>query len=201
MVTKEDFYNITWEEYNKLVIELGDKVKNYCQTKGYIIDCIVPILRGGGVLGIQLSHMLNIVKINPCQYKYILIGNSYIPIELLELRLDGVGNKKNTCILVTEGNHCSGTTAQKCIYKIQQLLPTAIIIYVSLARDANYLKRLDGTAFEIYGILSNESKMLSDDYCKDNGIPNKFSVFPWECVEEEVNEVNSSTQNYLDKVL
>lgn len=198
MVTKEDFYNITWEDYNKIAVELSEKVKKYCLENGYEIDCIMPILRGGGVLGIHLSHMLNIVQMKPFQYKYMWVDNEYEPVELLEPKLDAISDFKNNCILVTEGNHCSGATAQKCIYKIRQLLPTAIIIYACLVRDASFLKPLDGTTYEVYGILSNESKKLTADDCEKNGILNKYSVFPWESVEEEIKEVNSSADNYTE---
>lgn len=198
MVTKDDFYNITWGDYNDIAVKLSEEIKNYCLKSGYEIDCIVPILRGGGVLGIHLSHILNIVKIKPFQYKYTMQNNEYVPISLLEPVLDATCELKNNCVLVTEGNHCSGETAQKCIHKIRQLLPTAVIIYVCLERDASHLKPLEGTTHEIYGILSNESKMLAEDYCKRNGILNKYSIFPWESLEEEIKEVNSSTNNYME---
>lgn len=157
---------------------------------GYEIDCIMPILRGGGVLGIHLSHMLNVVKMKPFQYKYMWVDNKYEPVELLEPKLDSALELKNNCILVTEGNHCYGTTAQKCIYRIRQLLPTAVIIYVCLSRDISHLKPLDGTTHEIYGMISNDSKKLTAEECDKNGIPDKYAVFPWESVEEEIREIN-----------
>lgn len=198
IVTKEDFYNITWENYNEIAVKLGKKIKSYCLKNGYTIDCVVPILRGGGVLGIHLSHILNVVRMEPFQYKYMLLNNEYVNVALLEPKMDTICEFKNNCVLVTEGNHCSGTTAQKCIHKIRQSLPTAKIIYACLVRDVCHLKPLDGTTHEIYGILSNDSKMLTEDYCEKNGIPNKFGVFPWESVEEEIREVNSNANSNME---
>lgn len=195
-VTKEDFYNIDWNEYGQIAVKLARNIKEYCLKHEREIHYIVPILRGGGILGIHLSHMLDIVQIRPCQYKYTLVNNDYIPVEFLEPNLALDYGLKPVNILVTEGNHCSGITAQKCIDKIHQFLPDASIIYACLARDASYLKPLTGTVYEVYGILSNESKKLSADQCKKIGIPNKFSVFPWELVEEEIKEINNSTSNY-----
>lgn len=198
MATKEDFYNLTWEEYDKIVIELGKKIKEYCSKNAYTISYIVPILRGGGFLGIQLSHILNVIRIIPCQYKYMLIDNNYVPIELLEIRDDMESKDRKSCILVTEGNHCSGATAQKCIQKVRGLYPQMNIIYASLVRDASHLNKMEGTIFEVYGVLSNESRKLSSNYCEENGIFDKFSIFPWESIEEELEEVNNSADNYLE---
>lgn len=195
MVTKEDFYYVSWSQYEKAAIEISQKIHKYCSENDITITHIVPILRGGGVLGIHLSHMLNVTKVNTCQYKYVSEDKKYVPMELLAPRFEKEIDR-NACILVTEGNHCSGATAQKCINSIRQLVSEVTILYASLARDANHLKPMEGTVYEVYGFLSNESKAFSPEYCKKNNIPDKFSIFPWESVEEEIREINNSRNNY-----
>lgn len=194
MVTEKDFYNITWNQCNEAIIKIGNNIKQYCLENNCRITHIVPILRGGGILGIYLSHILNISRVNPCQYKYMLVGDSYEPFELLAPHFDQ-RMEKETCILVTEGNHCYGKTAQKCIDRIYQILPETIIIYASLVRDVNHLNSLNGTVYETYGFLSNDSKSFSVSECKGRNIPYEYGVFPWESIEEEMEDINSNPQN------
>lgn len=194
MVTEKDFYNITWLQCDEAITKIGSDIKKYCIEHNCKITHIVPILRGGGILGIYLSHILNVTRVNPCQYKYMLVDDSYVPFELLAPHFDQC-DEKETCILLTEGNHCYGETAQKCIDKIYHLLPKATIIYASLVRDANHLHFLNGTIYETYGFLSNDSKEFSANECKDRDIPYEYGVFPWESIEEEMAEINNNPQN------
>ena len=140
-------------------------------------------------MGISLSHLLNIARFYPCQYKYEYVesnGGQYVPVEYLTTT-EFVANKSdNLTILVTEGNHVRGGTALKCIQKIKSVLPNVKIIYASVGRDYAHRNRLPGTVFETWGFLTNETEILSKDECKELGVKNKFVVYPWEIIEETV---------------
>ena len=115
-----------------------------------------------------------------------------MPVEYLTTT-EFVANKSdNLTILVTEGNHVRGGTALKCIQKIKSVLPNVKIIYASVGRDYAHRNRLPGTVFETWGFLTNETEILSKDECKELGVKNKFVVYPWEIIEEEIMEVNNS---------
>ena len=190
-----DFYLMTWEEYQGIVENLLCSISKYKNENAISFDFIVPVLRGGGVLAISLSHRLNVVRIFPVQYKYVYENDdksTYKPRELLfslELLED---KQKEYHILVTEGNHCTGQTSQICIDRIKTILPNAKIFYVSVGRDYSYTKKLNHTIHEWWGFFTNESETLTQAQCDNNSIVNKFTVYPWENIEEELEEVNAS---------
>lgn len=188
----KDFQKLSWHEYQKCSKRIATAVEKFCRANQIEIDIVIPILRGGGPLSISLSHILNITKFYPCQYKYEYINNRYVPVELLST-IEQIPNKDSEhTILITEGNHVSGATALKCIEKVKHCIPEAKIIYVSVGRDYAHIGKLTGTIFETWGFLTNETKTLNEDECKIKKIKDKFVVYPWEVLEEEIYEVNSS---------
>lgn len=192
---KNDFQNITWSKFQESVEIICSKIRYFCESQNISIDCIVPILRGGGPLGISLSHLLNVFRFYPSQYKFEYATTDrrkYIPVEYLST-IELIPNKIETItVLVTEGNHARGRTAQKCVDKIRFILPNAKIIYVSVGRDYAHTEMLSGTIFEAWGFLTNETESLTINECKKYGVKDKFVVYPWEKMEEEILEVNNS---------
>lgn len=195
MKKESDFCQISWDDYQGIVDKLTSEISLYIKSKKITFDFIVPILRGGGVLSISLSHNLGISRIFPVQYKYIYQGNeknSYKPEKyLFSLSLIEDFNKEYN-ILITEGNHCTGQTAQICINEIKKILPNSNVYYASIGRDYSFKKSLDGTEYEWCGLYTNESETLTQDQCDELSIKNKFTIYPWENLQEELEEVNAS---------
>ena len=190
----DDFYLMSWKEYQGIVDKLSYSISKYKKENSISFDFIVPILRGGGVLAISLSHRLNVFRVFPVQYKYTHLdgGDQYKPYEWL-FSLNQLEDKfQEYNILVTEGNHCTGQTSQICINKIKKLLPNSNIYYASVGRDYSYTQRLTYATYEWWGVLTNESESLTQEQCDQLSIINKFIVYPWENICEELEEVNAS---------
>lgn len=189
-----DFFQISWDEYQCAAERVIKLVSEFCNKENIKIDFIVPILRGGAPLAISISHSMNIVPFYPCQYKYSydVQGEAYVTKEFFST-IEKIEDKDaKYIILVTEGNHVSGGTAQKCINTIKSVLRNAIILYVSVGRDYAQKIPLTNTVFEAWGFLTNETESLSADECIELGVKEKFVVYPWENIEEELMEVNAS---------
>lgn len=199
MKTLQDFWLMNWEEYQKLVNKISDDLRRLQVEKGVCFKYIVPVLRGGGVLAVSLSHSLDVPQLLPIQYKYEFDDtNRYSPVEKLSC-FELVRREEGINVLVTEGNHCTGETAQRCIDKIKDCFPNCKIYYASVGRDYSFLNYMNNTEYETYGILTNETEKLSQEECDKLGIKNKLCVYPWENVEEEVIEVNNSLDYYREK--
>lgn len=190
---KSDFKKLSWSEYQRSACKIAREIDDFCKANELKIDFIVPILRGGGPLAISLSHMLSIDRIYPSQYKYCkdYERKEYSPVELLSTIETIEDKSKEYIVLVTEGNHVRGTTAGLCIAKIRRVLPNCKIVYASVGRDMMHLAPLDGTIFEAYGFKTNETNQHYGIELEDKDIKDKFVVYPWETVEEELREVNN----------
>lgn len=67
------------------------------------------------------------------------------------------------------------------------------IIYVSLTRDYTYKDSVKNICFTTWAVTTNEMKELSKEKCNELNINyNLVSVYPWENVEEELDELNNS---------
>lgn len=192
--TQDDFKQLSWEEYQIAVDTVFSGISKYLRKNDIKVDFVVPILRGGAPLGISLAHLLSVVRFYPCQYKYYYDKEQgcYVAYELLSTVEMLADKNKEYVILVTEGNHARGGTAQKCINKIKMVLPNSIVLYVSVGRDYAHMTPLKSTNFETWGFLTNETESLTIKECMEKGIKQKFVVYPWESMEEEIYEVNSS---------
>lgn len=196
MINKYDFEKISWDEYQLAVKTISNQINNYCSKNEINIDFIVPIFRGGSVLCTSLSHILSVISIYPCQYKYseeIINGKkAYTPKRILST-IDTINNKHLPyVILVTEGNHVRGITSQLCINHIKENFPNSTIVYASVGRDYAHKKYLNGTNYECYGFCTNETETLTEDECVIKRVKHKFVVYPWENIDEEIQEVNLS---------
>ena len=191
--TKKDLDLISWDRIDKFIDKIYNEVKNYLEENDLKIKYISPILRGGGVPAIMLSHMFNCIDMLPIQLKF----NSSTRKVDLKIGLDYAKNvklDKNECILLVEGNHSTGKTANIALNILKEKFGKDIkVIYVSITRDYSHKDSVKDVCYTTCGMYTNETKELSKVECSKLGIDyNLVSVYPWENISEELFELNNS---------
>ena len=194
-VVEQDFFKVTWESFENNAAKIAEEIQEFCRSEEIEIDFICPIMRGGGILAIYLSHKLNIFPCLPVQYKYFHSEDDYTSPTLLWESFGTIpskikSGKKPLVILLVEGNHYTGLTAKKTIELINLHFNHPKILYVSLSRDYYHKDSVSGVVFNITGFYTNESGKVSKEQCLENRIIDKIPYFAWENIEEEMNEVN-----------
>lgn len=190
--TEEDLDMISWERIDGFIDKIYKDVSEYLKENNLSIKYIVPILRGGGIPALKLSHMFDVINILPIQLKY----NAKTSLIEKKISLDDYENIKevndNEVILLVEGNHCTGRTANIACKSIKEKFGESVkVIYVSLTRDYTYKDSVEGTVFDTWALTTNESKRLSQEECNKLNIDyHKVSVYPWENAKEELEELN-----------
>lgn len=190
--TEKDLDLISWERIDKFIEKIYIDVKKYLDENNLKIKYISPILRGGGVPAIKLSHMFNVIDMLPIQLKH----NSKTQQIDLKVGLDYVKNTKlneDECILLVEGNHVTGTTSNMAVNVLKEKFGmNTKIVYVSLTRDYTNRNSVKNICYTTWGMTTNETKEVSKEECEHLGINyNLVSVYPWENVEEELFELNN----------
>lgn len=190
--TEKDLDLISWERIDKFIEKIYIDVKDYLNKNNLKIRYISPILRGGGVPAVKLSHMFNVIDMLPIQLKH----NSETKKIDLKVGLDYVKNSKlneDECILLVEGNHVTGTTSNIAVNLLREKFgKNTKIIYVSLTRDYTNRNSVENICYTTWGMTTNETKEVSKEECECLGINyNLVSVYPWENVEEELFELNN----------
>lgn len=189
---EKDLDLISWERIDKFIDKIYTDVKNYLDRNNLKIRYISPILRGGGVPAIKLSHMFNVIDMLPIQLKH----NSETKEIDLKVGLDYVQNaeiNEDECILLVEGNHVTGNTSNIAVNLLREKFGNnAKIIYVSLTRDYMNRNSVENVCYTAWGMTTNETKAVSKEECERIGINyNLVSVYPWENIEEELFELNN----------
>ena len=190
--TEEDLDMISWERIDGFIDKIYKDVSEYLKENNLSIKYIVPILRGGGIPALKLSHMFDVINILPIQLKY----NAKTSLIEKKISLDDYENIKevndNEVILLVEGNHCTGRTANIACKSIKEKFGDNVkVIYVSLTRDYTYKDSVEGTVFDTWALTTNESKRLSQEECNKLNIDyHQVSVYPWENAKEELEELN-----------
>lgn len=190
--TKKDLDLISWVRIDEFIDKIYQDINNYLEANKLSIKYIIPIMRGGGIPAIKLSHMFNTIDMLPIQLKYNYISNKIDT----KLGLDYVKDNsinKNECILLVEGNHVTGKTANIASEMVREKFGENVkIIYASLTRDYTYKDSVKNVCFTTWGITTNETKELSEEKCKQLNINyNLVSIYPWENIEEELQALNS----------
>lgn len=181
---REDFKKLSWEEYEKTIDELYDKVKAYIDSAHITIDAVVPLLRGGAFPGMMLAYRLSILRILPVQYKYFFVNNEAKLQKIYGLTKTQTVLPQNPTFLLVENCHCFGLTAQTAAKDIKEEFPTCKIIYAADHMDYSYQR--NAHADEIfYGGLINATKELTDEQAKKKEIIWETFYYPWESLEEE----------------
>jgi len=190
--TEKDLDLISRERIDQFIEKIYQEVKQYLEEAHLSILYIAPIMRGGGVPAIKFSHLFDVVDMLPIQLKH----NSETNAIDTKIGLDYVQNtdlQENECILLVEGNHVTGRTANIAANMLRQKFgETVKIIYVSLTRDATYENSVENVCFTTWAMTTNETKELSKEECEKRNINYWLvSVYPWENVEEELKELNN----------
>ena len=191
--TKKDLDLISWERIDKFIEQIYNDVNNYLRANNLSIRYIAPIMRGGGIPAIKLSHMFNVIDMLPIQLKHNHETHGIDTKIGLEYVKDTEINE-NECILLVEGNHVTGSTANIAVQMIKEKFGEDVkVIYVSLTRDYTYKDSVKNICFTTWAMTTNEMKELPKEKCNELNINyNLVSVYPWENVEEELNELNNS---------
>ena len=189
--SEKDFMNISWNDIDKITQKIACEVKEALSENNLSIKYIAPILRGGGVPAIILSHKLNIIDFLPIQLK---CSHRLNKVEE-KINLDSVIKeplKKNECVLLVEGNHVTGRSANLAKDMIiKKFGKDTKIIYVSISKDYSHKDSVADVEFSTCGIYTNETKSLDEKECKKLKIDYRLiTLFPWESVEGELKEIN-----------
>lgn len=185
----EDLKDITWDEVDEMVNILYKDIKEYIDINNLSIKYISPIVRGGDIPSVMLSHMLNVVDMLPIQLKNYN-GNIELKIGLDYVKDTTIN--ENECILLVDTNHITGRTANIAVENIlNKFGNNTKIIYVTLTRDYTHRFSVEKVMHNIWTRLTNESMELSEEMCINLNIPyKKISIYPWENKEEELRELN-----------
>lgn len=194
---KGDFFRMGWEEYGETLETLHRKVEEYVETNNTEFDAVVPVLRAGNFPGTYLAYKLGVLKIIPVQYKYMFDEQAEEARlrRLRGLRIDNLPEDPD--ILLVEGDHCFGTTAEAAAKGIKEKLPGSTIVYAADHVDYSYQKNEHADAI-FYGRLTNETRELAEEECREKGVQTGSSLFPWENLEEEWETVQGKQHQYRD---
>lgn len=190
--TEKDLDLISWERIDKFIDKIYSEVLNYITKNNLKIRYITPILRGGGVPAIKLSHMFNVIDMLPIQLKHNAdTKNVDTKIGLDYLKDSSI--KPDECILLVEGNQVTGKTTNIAVQMLRKKFGDNVkIINVSLTRDYTYRNSVKDVCFSTWGMSTNEMKEIPKEDCEKLNISyNLVSVYPWENIEEELYEMNS----------
>lgn len=191
--TENDFDKISWDRIDDLLDKIAKDIENYLKVNSLRIKYIVPIMRGGGIPAIILSHKLNVIDVLPIQVKYNYKTRK------IDRKIDfaiyqNIFLEDNECILLVEGNHASGKSAQIAKDMIlDKLGKSTKIIYCAITQDYSSKESVGNTIFATRGMFTNELKNLSKNESKSLNINyQKVSLYPWEDVEEELFGLNNN---------
>lgn len=186
--TARDFSRLSWEDVDALTLALAVQVKRFVKKSGLSIRYIAPILRGGGIPAVILSHKLGVTDFLPLQLKS---GKRGVEIKFSPLSVKLPRPKETEAVLLVDSNQVSGDTARAAAGIIHEKFGEgAKIIYVCISADHASQDAVKGVVFSACGVLTNETKSLSAAACKKYGVREKLALFPWETLAEELKEVN-----------
>ncbi len=195
---KDGFTRISWNNYEKVLQVLLEKIKGYLKEDNEKIDIVVPILRGGAFPGTYLAYKLNQIRIAPVQYKYF-IDKGKIELRRMLVMPKDLSLPEKPVILLVENNHCFGLTATTAAKDIKEKFPKAKILYAADFMDYSYQKNEYADVI-LYGKLNNDTKTLSEKEALKKGLDTPSTLFPWEIEEEEWATVEVKKFNYKDAI-
>ncbi|MFH1232912.1 MAG: phosphoribosyltransferase [Patescibacteria group bacterium] len=196
--TKNDFDKRSWQEYADIMEKILKDVQKYIVKNKIKIDAIVPILRGGNVLGTFLAYRLHLLRILPVQYKYFFIGEKEAELRQILFTIEKGMFNNNPTFLLVEGDQCFGNTVITAVNDIKKIFPKAKILHIADCLDYSYRDSAKDYVEKIfYGEYTNHCEELSKEECKRLGI-GKSSMAPWENYEEEIATVSGKQFQYID---
>ena len=194
----DQFVQLTWAQYGKILDNLYKKILAYSKKHQVTFDVIVPILRGGGILGTFLAGKLKILRIVPVQYKYFIHGKQVYLKKLLPLS-SNLKLKANANILVAENCYCFGTTTKAVIEEIKAKYPKAKIYVAADRMDYTY-REVKGAEAVFCGEFNNDCKKLTPKQCKKLHINATQYYYPWETLDEEIAACQLKQYKYKDLI-
>lgn len=194
---EENYRKISYDEFLKYIDKLYAGLKKYIEDNNIKVDYICPVLRGGGVPAIYLSHKLNIIKFAPFQVKNVAYNDGRNECKILFNPLDNLKiDKENPIFLVVECMHTTGYSAQLCINEIKKKYSSAIILYVAVTKAYGYKRFNDIVSYEDYGFYYNRrNREYSKEECKRLEIEYFSPLFPWENIDIELNHPDDLEDN------
>ncbi|MBR9707678.1 MAG: hypothetical protein GOV15_04545, partial [Candidatus Diapherotrites archaeon] len=134
LYAKEEFVKMSWDEYEKLVDQLYEKITIYFKENNLKLSAIAPILREGGFAGLTLAYKFNTYKVIPIQYKYLLIGGGEMPPlkEISEIPIIHYELPENPVILIVDNMPFTGSSAKNVARKYKERFPGCKLIYASV---------------------------------------------------------------------
>lgn len=180
---------MTYSEFGRVIGWLISKLEKYQRDNQIKFDIVVPILRSGGISGMIVAIQLGITKVLPVQFKYC-----YKPIILKQLlsiprMLQTTAPKPN--ILIIENHTSTGDTAKAVIDIIEKYFPDSTLYYATVMKEHKSPTNFDGIKEYFYGQLNDEDNLLSPNQQISLNVRPKILVFPWENIDEVVQEVNN----------
>ena len=179
-----NFVQMSWLDYQTFIQQIANQIIEFLNTNNTKIDFILPILRGGGIPAISLSHLLKVKRLETIQVfhdytsKKVWIGNNSI--ENIE------DKNRSYVILLVDDYHATGKSVYLMYDRIREHLPNSMFIYASVGRDIGYLKDKREFLYSCYGFLGNECGIISEEEALKKGVSSVNTVFPWEILEEEI---------------
>jgi len=186
--TKADTNKMSWEEFGKLVDILIGKVQAFFSEHDQRLDVISQLHRTGGIIGSTMAIRMKIVPLLPVQFKYAYHPKRIEQIISVPDILVDVPEDMN--ILLCEGNTSSGSIAMHAAKVIKEKYPKAKIYLATLVKVFDCPEKLDGIEQIFYGVMSDEKFQATDEQKKKLGMREGITLFPWECAEDELAEVN-----------
>lgn len=189
--SEKDFMYVSWNDIEKIVQKITCEIQEFLSENNLSIKYIAPILRGGGIPAVILSHKLNVIDFLPIQLK---CSHRLNKIEE-KINLDCITKesvKKDECVLLVEGNHVTGKSANLAKDMIiKKFGKDTKVIYVSISKDYSYKNSVSDVVFSTCGIYTNETKSMNEEECNALEIDYRLiTLFPWENVESELKEIN-----------
>ena len=150
--TEKDLDLISWERIDGFIDKIYKDVNSYIKKNNLKIRYIIPIMRGGGIPAVILSHLFDVIDMLPIQLKHN-IETSGIDKKMGLEYIDNSNIDDNECILLVEGNHVTGATSNIAVDLIRQKFGKEVkIIYVSLTRDYTYRNSVKNVCYTTFGI-------------------------------------------------
>lgn len=185
-LTNDDFVHMTWDEYQSHINRIHLELNKFLKLNNITVDYIIPVIRGGAVPAISLSYLLKVVPIGVLQLKHDYSKSS---IDVISNFLPSIP-KDTKYVLLVDGYHASGRTSYMAYDMIKSALPDTGVLYVTLGRDVGYMENKRNFVFSYSAFYSNECGVISKEDSKREGVLTKYTLFPWEVLEDEVNNMN-----------
>ena len=186
--TEKDTNSMTWQEFDKLIDILIEKITSHFNGKENI-HVVSQLHRTGGIVGSVLAIKMEVVPLLPVQFKY-----SYNPTKITQIIsvpdiLVDIPEDMN--IILAEGNTSSGSIAKEAAKAIHTKYPKAKIYLATLAKVYGGFDKLEGIEEVFYGAMTDENFKASEDEKKQLKLRSGITIFPWEKSKNELADINA----------